>query len=214
VDVTAQPASGTERSLQRRTGLTQAERSEETVQRLLGTARELFASRGYAETSIEDIVRTAGVTRGALYHHFGGKVDIFRAVVEDEAARLAQRVERAALKKRDPWQQIEAGCREFLDACRDPAVWQIGLLDAPSVLGWRELREIDARHSLALLLRALERAMAEGRLRKRPPTPLAHLLFGALCEAGILVAGATDRHRAKREVGREIQALLRALAER
>jgi AcrR family transcriptional regulator len=214
VDVTAQPAGGAERRLQRRAGLTQAERSEETVQRLLETARELFASKGFAETSIEDIVRTAGVTRGALYHHFGGKADIFRAVVEDEAERLAQRVQRAALKKRDPWQQIEAGCREFLDACLDPAVWQIGLLDAPSVLGWQELREIDSRHSLALLHQALERAMAEGRLRERPPAPLAHLLFGALCEAGILVAGATDRRRAMREVGREVQALLRGLAER
>jgi AcrR family transcriptional regulator len=181
---------------------------------LVETARELFASKGFAETSIEDIVRTAGVTRGALYHHFGGKADIFRAVVEDEAERLAERVQRAALKKRDPWQQIEAGCLEFLDACLDPAVQRIGLLDAPSVLGWQALREIDLRHSLALLLRALEGAMAEGKLRRRPPAPLAHLLFGALCEAGILVARATDTRRAMREVSREVQTLLGALAER
>jgi AcrR family transcriptional regulator len=210
--VTTQPARETERSLQRRIGTTQAERSEATVQHLLATARELFASNGFAETSIEDIVRTAGVTRGALYHHFGGKVDIFRAVVEDEAERLAKRLRRAALNEEDPWRQIEAGCIEFLDACLDPAVRQIGLLDAPAVLGWQELREIDLRHSLALLLQGLESAMAEGKLRRRPPAPLAHVLFGAMCEAGMLVARATDTRHAMREVGREVRALLGGLA--
>jgi AcrR family transcriptional regulator len=210
--VTTRPAKGTERELQRRIGTTQAERSEATVQHLLATARELFASNGFAETSIEDIVSTAGVTRGALYHHFGGKVDIFRAVVEDEAERLAKRLRRAALNEQDPWRQIEAGCLEFLDACLDPAVRQIGLLDAPAVLGWQELREIDLRHSLALLLQGLESAMAEGRLRRRSPAPLAHLLFGAMCEAGMLVARSTDTRQAMREVSREVRALLGGLA--
>ena len=182
------------------------------VQHLLKTARELFASKGFAETSIEDIVRTAGVTRGALYHHFDGKVDIFRAVVAVEAERLAERLQRAALNEEDPWRQLEAGCLEFLDACLDPAVQQIGLLDAPAVLGWQELREIDLRHSLALLLQGLESAMAEGKLRRRPPVPLAHLLFGAMCEAGMLVARATDTRQARRDVGREVRALLGGLA--
>jgi AcrR family transcriptional regulator len=201
-----------DRRRQRRIGTRQAERSEATVQHLIATARDLFASNGFGETSIEDIVRTAGVTRGALYHHFGGKADIFRAVVEDEAERLAKRLQRAALKEQDPWRQLEAGCMEFLDACRDPAVRQIGLLDAPAVLGWQELREIDLRHSLALLLQGLESAMAEGKLRRRPPAPLAHLLFGAMCEAGMLVARATDTRRAMREVGREVRELLGGLA--
>jgi AcrR family transcriptional regulator len=210
--VTTPPARGTERRLQRQVRTAQAERSEATVQQLLETARGLFATKGYAETSIEDIVSTAGVTRGALYHHFGGKADIFRAVVEHEAERLAQRLQRAALKEQDPWRQIEAGCLEFLDACLDPAVRQIGLLDAPAVLGWQELREIDLRHSLALLLQGLESAMAEGKLRRRPPAPLAHLLFGAMCEAGMLVARAEDRRHAMRDVGREVRALLGGLA--
>jgi AcrR family transcriptional regulator len=210
--VATQSARGTEPKLQRRAGPTQAERSEATVQHLLETARDLFASDGFAKTSIEDIVSKAGVTRGALYHHFGGKADIFRAVVEDEAGRLAKRLQRAASKEEDPWRQIEAGCLEFLDACLDPAVRQIGLLDAPAVLGWQELREIDLRHSLALLLQGLESAMAEGKLRRRPPAPLAHLLFGAMCEAGMLVARATDTRSAMREVGREVRALLDGLA--
>ena len=210
--MTTPPARETERRLERRIGTTHAERSEATVQQLLETARELFATKGFAETSIEDIVSRAGVTRGALYHHFGGKADIFRAVVEDEAERLAKRLQRAALKEQDPWRQIEAGCLEFLDACLDPAVRQIGLLDAPAVLGWQELREIDLRHSLALLLQSLEGAMAEGKLRRRPPAPLAHLLFGAMSEAGMLVARATDTRRAMKEVSREVRALLGGLA--
>src|SRR4051794_38128836 len=107
---------------------TQAQRSEATISDLVATARELFATKGFAGTSIEDMVRAAGVTRGALYHHFENKTDLFRAVLEAEARKLADRIVAAAERKRDPWKQVEAGALAFLDACTDPEVQQILLI--------------------------------------------------------------------------------------
>ena len=194
------------------TGLTQAERSEGTISGLVATARGLFAERGFAHTSIEEIVRAAGVTRGALYHHFDGKTAVFRAVFENEVRALAERTAAAGLRRRDPWRQVEAGCLEFLDASRDPGVQRIVLIDAMSVLGWEALREIEGRHTLALLMQGLENAMEAGKLRRRPVAPLAHLLFGAMCEASMVAARDADPDRAMRDVRKEVHDLLRTVA--
>ena len=190
---------------------TQAERSETTIRRLVETARALFAEKGFAGTSIEDISRAAGVTRGALYHHFESKTDVFRAVFEAEEVRLAERLTAAALRKRDPWKQVEAGCMAFLDASMDPGVRRIVLIDAVTVLGWEQLREIEHRYSLAMLIRGIEGAMEKGTLRRRPVEPLAHLVFGAVCEAGMVAARADDPAAATAAVRKEIQRLLAAI---
>src|ERR687890_2389322 len=96
---------------------TQAERTATTTAELVARARELFAQRGFAATSIEDIVRAAGVTRGALYHHFDSKTDVFRAVFEDEQRRLAERVVEAAAGADGPLAALETGCLAFLEEC-------------------------------------------------------------------------------------------------
>src|SRR5437764_9758645 len=147
---------------------TQAERSAATTGELVRTARELFATRGFADTSIDDIVSAAGVTRGALYHHFDSKTDVFRAVFEDLERELAELIQDAARGKRDPWKRIEAGIMAFLDACRQPEVQRIVMLDAPAVLGWDEYREIEHRHTMSLWHHALQSAMDEGKLSRRP----------------------------------------------
>ena len=196
----------------RREHRTQAERSEETVGRLVATARELFAERGFAATSIEDIVRSAGVTRGALYHHFADKTELFRAVFEAEERALASRVAHASARRRDPWRRIEAGCEEFLDAAGQPGVRKILLIEGPAVLGWDGVREIQYRYGLSAWRQGLEHAMDEGRLRKRPAEPLAHVLFGALCEAAMVTAR-SDRPEIIRGVRAEIQHLVRTIAD-
>src|SRR5437763_9931945 len=119
---------------------TQAERSAATTGELVRTSRELFAARGFADTSIDDIVSAAGVTRGALYHHFDSKADVFRAVFEDLGRDLAAMSVEAARGKRDPWKQMEAGCMAFLDISRDPGIQRIALLDGPAVLSWEGVR--------------------------------------------------------------------------
>lgn len=196
----------------RSSGPTQAERSEATVHDLVQVARRLFAERGFAATSIEDIVRAAGVTRGALYHHFSSKTDVFRAVFEDLERELAARSVEAAHGKRDPWKQMEAGCMAFLDISTDPGIQRIALLDGPAVLGWAAVREIELRYTLALWRAALEEAMAQGKLGRRPIEPLAHLLFGALSEGAMMAARADDPDRAMRDLKREVRGMLRALA--
>ena len=158
-----------------------AEQSGATRAALVAAARELFAERGYADVGTEEIVRRARVTRGALYHHFEDKKDLFRAVHEELEGELAQTIG-AQLAAGDPTSALEplrTGVRTFLDACTDRAVARIVLVDAPSVLGWREWREIDERHGLGLVIAGLEGAMETGEIARQPVRPLAHLMLGS-----------------------------------
>jgi AcrR family transcriptional regulator len=191
---------------------TQAERSEATIGELVSAARTLFAERGFAETSIEDIVRAAGVTRGALYHHFADKTELFRAVLEEEEKALVRSSAEAAARKRGAWSKVEAGCDAFLDACLDKGVQQIVVTDAPAVLGWDAVREIEFGYWLTTMTRSIEKAIAEGTLPERPAEPLAHLIFGALCEGSYVIVGASDQRAAMHEVRGELRRLLRSLA--
>jgi len=187
------------------------EQAAATRTELLRVARELLAARGYADVGTEEIVRAAHMTRGALYHHFADKRDLFRAVhtqlVEEVLATIVGRTAGSA----DPWEALTRGVRAFLDACTDPAVIRISHLDAPAVLGWAEWREIDARHWLGLVTMALQEAMDAGLLRRQEVQPLAHMLLGAMVEASMLIADAADPDAARREVEGPLLALLEGL---
>ena len=139
--------------------------------RSCASARELFAQRGYAAVGTEEIVARAGVTRGALYHHFEDKRDLFRAVHEGLEAELVASIGARVEGIEDPWELLVTGIRGFLDACSDDALRQISLLDAPAVLGWEEWREISARHSAGLVSFGLENAMERGVLRRQEVAP-------------------------------------------
>src|SRR5687768_14440502 len=123
---------------------TQAERSESTRGALIAAARRLFAERGYADVGTEEIVRAAGVTRGALYHHFAGKRDVLRAVYEQLEGEIATEVAAGVEPGAGIVDTLSAGAERFLDHCLEPEVQRIVLLDAPAVLGWEEWREIGA----------------------------------------------------------------------
>ena len=188
-----------------------AEQSEATREGLIAVARALFAEHGYAGVGTEEIVRAAGVTRGALYHHFKGKRELFAAVLEVVEAELTQRVATAAISASDPFEALRAGAAEFLDACSEPEVERISLIDAPSVLGWDTWREIGMRHGLGLVQGTLEAAMEAGLIARQPVRPLAHMLIGAIDEAAMLVARADGREAARAEVGESVDRLLGAL---
>ena len=168
--------------------------------------------RGYAAVGTEEVVRRARVTRGALYHHFADKKALFRAVFEDLERELVGELGGRILAIEDPWELLAAGIRAFLELTTDQAVARISLTDAPAVLGWEEWREIDARYGLGLVKVGLQRAMDEGAMTPAPVDPLAHLLLGALGEAGMMVAHAADRDAARREVEPALLALLEGLA--
>jgi AcrR family transcriptional regulator len=177
-----------------------AERSEATRERLVAAARKLFAERGYAAVGTEDIVRAAGVTRGALYHQFRDKSDLFAAVAEAVEADVTRRIAEGALQAGgDPLEALRAGGRMFLEVCAEPEVERIVLLDAASVLGWEAWRELGQRYGMGLVTGALQAAMDAGAIEPRPVAPLAHTLIGALDEAALYVARAEDQPAARAE---------------
>src|SRR5436309_661423 len=161
-----------------------AERAEETREALIAAARELFGQRGFAAVATEEIVRRARMTRGALYHHFESKEDLFCAVYEAVERDLVEQIAATAMSAADPVEALRAGARAFLDACEDPAVRRIALIDAPSVLGWERWREIGVRYGLGLVLSTLEAAMEAGLIERQAVRPLAHLVLGSIDEAG------------------------------
>jgi AcrR family transcriptional regulator len=191
----------------------QAERSEATRGALIEAGRRLFAERGYGSVGTEEIVRAAGVTRGALYHHFDGKPKLLEAVYEEIEAELSERIAAGALagSATEPIEAMRAGAAMFLDACTEPEVQQIVLLDAPAVLGWDRWREVAAEHGLGLIEGALGAAIEAGAISPQPLRPLAHVLMGALDEAAMLVARAEDPDATRAEVLAVLDALIGGL---
>jgi len=185
--------------------------SEQTRRLLLNVARDLFTEHGYAGTATEEVVRRAGVTRGALYYHFRDKQDLFRAVVEDLEAANVRRFGEIVAAIADPWEQLHAGINAFLDACMDPAVQRILLQDAPAVFGWFAWREIDERYGLGLLQAGLKAMIDAGLIAQQPAEPLAHLLLGALSEAGLVIAHAEDVPATRAAIGASLNRLLDGL---
>ncbi len=182
----------------------QAERRAATRGALLGAARELFAAEGYSGVSTEELVRRAGVTRGALYHHFEDKRDLFRALVEELEGELEEAVLGVArgvyAKGGDAGEAYAAGFDAFLDACARPEFGRVLFVDGPSALGWEEWHEIDARYALAQTEAGLRALISAGQMEDRPVGLLARLLHGASIEAALYVAAAEDKENAKREV--------------
>lgn len=175
---------------------------------MLAAARELFAERGFAATGREQIAERAGVTRGALYHHFGNKEQLFRSVVEELEHELGGKVMEAAMNGRDAADELRLGCMAFLDACLDPAVRRIVLIEAPVVLGWDQWREIDAQHGLLLVQQGLQMVVDSGQMSPVEVEPMAHLLLGALNEGAMLVAHAKKPKVERARVGEMLQLLL------
>jgi AcrR family transcriptional regulator len=186
-----------------------AEQAEGTRTALVEAARPLFSERGYAGVGTEEIVAAARVTRGALYYHFEDKRDLFRAVYAEVERELVEGVARVALEQTDPWQRLIAGCDAFLDACIDPALQRIVFLDAPSVLGWREWHEAaEAASALGVVEFGLQEAAEAGLVRIGNVPVFAHLVLGALNEAGMFIAHSDDPRRARDEVGAAVRELL------
>jgi AcrR family transcriptional regulator len=189
----------------------QAENAAATRNALVRVARKLFSERGYSDTATEEVVRRARVTRGALYHHFRDKRALFNAVLHEEQTKLAASVKAVAAREPDPWRALMAGCHAFLDACLDPTVQQILLIDAPAVLGWEGCREADAMYYLDSVKAAIQSAIDERIISPQPVDALARMILGALNEAAMMIAHAGDEKAARREVSEVVDRLLNGL---
>ncbi len=189
-----------------------SEQSDRTRGALIGVARALFSERGYASTPTEEIVQAAGVTRGALYHHFRDKQDLFEAVYRDLQDELRDRIIDATRVEADLWERMRAGYHEYLDHSMEPTVQRIVLIDAPSVLGWERWREIDAEYALGLIRSGLLRAQEEGLLAAQASVDyMSQLMLGVISEASHLIAFAADIPAARIEVGALVDHFLDSL---
>jgi AcrR family transcriptional regulator len=191
---------------------TQAERTATTRQAIIDAARALYTERGWAATPLEEVARAAGVTKGAVYHHFVDKVALVREVYEDLERRSMSRFATTAAEHDDPLDALRAGCHAFLAACLDPEFRRIALVEAPAALGWQEWRAIDARYGFGLLRAGVQVAMDAGRLRRLPADHVAHLLLAALMEAALLLGNARRPAAALEDVTSTFDALLDGLA--
>lgn len=191
---------------------TQAERTRATIDQILVVARERFAADGYDNTFVDNIAERAGMTKGALYHHFEGKKGLFAAVFENEQRAIGEAVNRAARGTKDSWQRFLRGCRGFFEAVLDPGVQRITLIDAPAVLGWEAMRDLEDEHVTSLLRLGLAQVIADGHLPEQRVEPLAHLLHGAMCEAAMTVARSSDPERESRDSMAALERLLNGIA--
>jgi AcrR family transcriptional regulator len=194
----------------------QEARSSKTRARLLSEARRLFGERGYAAVGTEEIVKAAGLTRGALYHQFADKQDLFRAVFEeveaDVTARIGEQI--AGSGAASPLDALTEGAELLMDVVTEPDIRQIVAIDGPSVLGWEAWREIIERYGLGLIIAALEAAVEQGEIPEAPVRPMAHLLLGAVDEGAMYVAFAEDPASARTETLEAWRLLLGSLASR
>jgi AcrR family transcriptional regulator len=193
--------------LRKRVRDAQAERTRKTLCR---HARRLFAKKGYADATIGEIVRKAGVTKGALYHHFDDKLQLYRAVVEDMERELVARINTSTAGD-DPWQRLTTTCSTYLDACLDHDVQRILILEAPVVLGWKAWCDIDIAYGIGTLASCLDDAMSAGVIQSQPTVSLAQVLLGALNNGGRVIAAAADPEDARVMIGESIERLIAGL---
>ncbi|WP_280338653.1 TetR/AcrR family transcriptional regulator [Nocardia neocaledoniensis] len=191
----------------------QEDRSRTTRAALERAGRDLFAERGFAATSAEQLVAAAGVTRGALHHHYGDKRGLFLAVLEQVETEATAEIQDAvaAVDPDDVVAGMTAGLARFLDICARPQMLRIVLMDAPTVLGWPAFREFEARHGLGLITAQLQRATDAGLVPAAPVAVLAQLLLSAISEAALIVAHADDPDRARLETQQSLLLLLAGL---
>jgi AcrR family transcriptional regulator len=192
---------------------TQAERSAATRGALVAAARPLFAADGFSRVSADAIAKAAGVTRGAMYHQFDDKTELFAAVFEAVEAEVMERIGAAVADsgQTDTIVLMKLGARAWLDACAEPAVHRIILVEAPSVLGWERWREVGMRYGMGLVQGLLEQAIGTGRIPAQPVVPLAHVMIGALDEASLFLARSDGSARARHEVDDILDRLVEAL---
>lgn len=193
---------------------TQAERTAATRAQLIGAARKLFADKGFSEVSTQAIVAAAGVTRGALYHQFADKTELFAAVYEDVERELVADIGRqiSAAGPGDPLEAMRVGARLFLDGCSAPDVQQIVLIDAPAVLGWERWRAVGVKYGLGVIEAMLAAAIEQGAIPQQPLRSTAHVLLGALDEAALFVARAADRDQARTDMEAVCDRLISGIA--
>ena len=182
-----------------------------TREQLIEVATRLFAERGYEDTSIEAVLAAAGVSRGALYHHFPGKDALFEAVVESVENRIAAEMTTAIGGAPDAMAILRAGALAWIGLAGDPVIQRVILIDAPSVLGWERWRDMDEQRTLGTVRALLQEISDAGRLAPGLVGPFAHMMLAALDEMALVIARAEDPDAAMADGRVAVEELLRRL---
>jgi AcrR family transcriptional regulator len=187
--------------------------SEATRTALLEEATVLFAGRGYARTSLEDVASASRVTRGAVYHHFASKQALFEAVLDAQEERATAAVEEAAATVADPWDAAMLALDAFLRQCCDPVYGRLVWLEGPTALGWHRWRECEQKYAYGLVERFIHGLIDAGYLERRAVESLVRFSFWILGGAGLTLAEAAeaDRPRLCEEWGYLIRRTIGAL---
>lgn len=182
---------------------------EETRATLLATARKAFGEQGYADASMDDLTAQVGLTRGALYHHFGDKQGLLAAVVEQIDAEVDERLKAITAHAQDPWQGFRSRCQAYLEMALEPEIQRIVLRDARAVLGGASPES--QRHCIDSMQRLLAHLIDLGVVAEAHPQALASLVYGSLAEAAFWIADGDDGDARLAQSGVALELLLRGL---
>ena len=177
----------------------------------MDSAVDLFTKRGYAGTSLDEVVKRARVTKGALYHHFSGKQALFEAAFTQVETRSIESLTALITADGDAWETAVAGLRAYVRKCLEPEYQRIIVHEAPVVMGWERWREAEEQFSFGLLRTAVQLLVDAGEIEEAPVEIMARLLFGALSASASMIASSSDPKRTGREVERAILRVLEGL---
>lgn len=182
---------------------------EETRATLLATARKVFSEVGYAETSMDDLTAQAGLTRGALYHHFGDKKGLLAAVVAQIDDEMDERLQAISDSAEDPWDGFCHRCRAYLEMALEHEFQRIVLRDARAVLGGASP---DAqRHCVNSMQQLIGNLIQQGIVEDVDPEGLASIIYGSLAEAAFWIAEGEEGDKRLEQGIRALNLLLRGL---
>ena len=186
---------------------------KKTNDKLIKIATELFAEKGYANTALEEVVHLAGVTRGALYHHFKNKKELFEAVLEEVLTDIYVQIMKASRSCKDPWNKLLISSSTFLKASTNPVTKQIVIIDASGVLGMDGLRKIDENYSISAMKGILLELKESYGLSSINIDVLVEAIYGATQQCAVWVASAKDSEKALSEANSTMELLYSSLKE-
>ena len=188
------------------------EYSEATRQALVDSAVDLFTEHGYSQTSLEEIAKRARVTKGALYHHFGGKQVLFEAAFSAVESGVVARLSEVVSDPGDPWEATRSGLRAFLEVCLEPAYQRIVVQDGPAVMGWGRWRDAEEAYTFGVLRTVVSNLIASGEIGDEMPVDaLARIMFGALSAGAIAIAASSSPMQERADIAVCIERVLNGL---
>lgn len=192
----------------------QSQRRERTRSQLLGSARQLFGASGYEATKMDDVAEGASVAKGALYHHFKSKHELFETVLQEISSEIAISVKTSLMTDQALLHAMRTGVQEFFTRCAEPEVTQILLKDGPAVLGWQRWREIDAQNFGGIVRGFIIQGIETGLIRTQPIDPITHLIIGAISEAAINCANQGAFENASKDYIAGLELLMQGLLQK